>query len=94
MPRTDYLDDVSTSYATYKDIEQNYPGDPQQQELAKYISDPTGYGTNGYAGPATSQRGNPHLNDSYSFINMELSYRLKWNPNKVKSEMFGFMGAR
>lgn len=87
---TDYLDDVSKSYATYKEIEENYPNDPTKQELAKYISDPTGNGTNGYEGVATSKRGNPKLNDSYTFINMEIAYRLKWNPNKVKSDMFGW----
>ena len=87
---SDFLDDVSSSYATYEDIEQNYPGDYNKQELAQYISDPTGYGTNGYIGPATSQRGNPNLKDSYTFINMEIAYRLKWNPNKVRSEMFGW----
>ncbi len=91
---SDYLDDVSTSYATYDEIEQNYPGDINQQELAKYISDPTGYGTNGYVGAATSQRGNPKLKDSYTFINMEVAYRIKWNPNKVKSEMFGWAAFR
>ncbi len=91
---SDYLDDVSTTYATYEDIEQNYPGDVNQQQLAQYISDPTGLGTNGYEGPATSQRGNPKLNDSYSFINIEVAYRIKWNPNKVKSEMFGWTGFR
>src|SRR5205085_10539034 len=41
---TDYLDDVSTSYATYKDIESNFPDDQEKQALAQYISDPTGYG--------------------------------------------------
>lgn len=91
---TDYLDDASTSYATYEDIKQNYPNDPDKQAHAQYISDPTGYGTNGYEGPATSQRGNPKLKDSYTFINMEVAYRIKWNPNKVKSEMFGWTGFR
>ena len=91
---TDYLDDASTSYATYKDIEEAYPNDPEKQALAKYISDPTGYGTNGYEGTATSQRGNPKLKDSYSFINMEIAYRIKWNPNKIKNEMFGWAAFR
>ncbi len=80
---TDYLDDVSDAYATYAQIEQRFPGDPKKQELAKYISDPTGKGTNGYVGPATSKRGNPNLKDSYSFISMEVSYRIKWNPKKL-----------
>lgn len=80
---TDYLDDVSGSYATYKQIEQRYPNNPQQQEIAKYISDPTGKGTNGEVGPATSRRGNPKLKDSYSFINMEIAYKFNWNPKKL-----------
>jgi len=87
---SDYLDDVSDSYATYEEIEQNYAGDPEKQALSQYISDPTGKGTNGYEGAATSQRGNPKLKDSYTFINMEIAYRIKWNPNKVRSEMFGW----
>ena len=91
---SDYLDDVSTSYATYKNIEEAYPNDPEKQALAQYISDPTGYGTNGFEGTATSQRGNPKLKDSYSFINMEIAYRIKWNPNKIKNEMFGWAAFR
>ncbi len=80
---TDYLDDVSDLYATYKDIEARYPNDLNQQELAKYISDPTGKGTNGTNGPGTSRRGNPKLKDSYSFINMEIAYKFNWNPKKL-----------
>jgi hypothetical protein len=80
---TDYLDDVSDAYATYKQIEQRYPNDKEKQEIAKYISDPTGKGTNGEVGPATSRRGNPKLKDSYSFINMEVAYKINWNPKKL-----------
>lgn len=80
---TDYLDDASKSYATYKQIEQQFPGDPIKQELAKYISDPTGWGTNGEVGPATSRRGNPGITDSYSFACFELAYRIDWNPKKL-----------
>lgn len=80
---TDYLDDASDAYATYKQIEQNFAGDPVKQELAKYISDPTGWGTNGSVGPQTSRRGNPNITDSYSFINLEFAYRIAWNPKKL-----------
>lgn len=80
---TDYLDDASDAYATYKQIEQNFAGDPIKQELAKYISDPTGLGTNGSVGPQTSRRGNPDITDSYSFINFEFAYRIDWNPKKI-----------
>ncbi len=75
---TDYLDDVSDAYATYKEIELNFPDDAVRQEIARYISDPTGLGTNGIVGPATSRRGNPAVNDSYSFINLEVAYKLNW----------------
>jgi hypothetical protein len=79
---TDYLDDVSDSYATYSQIEQRFPNDPVKQEIAKYISDPTGKGTNGYVGPATSPRGNPDINDSYSMFSFEVAYKLNWVPRK------------
>lgn len=79
---TDYLDDVSDAYATYSQIEQRFPNDPVKQELARYISDPTGKGTNGYVGPQTSPRGNPALNDSYSMISFEIAYKLNWVPRK------------
>jgi len=80
---TDYIDDVSDKYATYSEIEKRYPNDFNQQELAKYISDPTGKGTDGTNGPATSRRGNPKIKDSYSFINMEIAYKFNWNPKKL-----------
>jgi len=73
---TDYLDDVSTDYATDKQIAQLFPAELLQQELAGYISDPTGFGTNGMKGPATSRRGNPSINDSYSFLSIGLAVRL------------------
>ena len=72
---TDYLDDVSGRYATYKELKASFP-DQEQFELAKYISDPTGRGTNGYIGTATSPRGNPDINDSYTFISFEVAYKL------------------
>jgi hypothetical protein len=80
---TDYLDDVSDAYATYKEIEQQFPNDPIKQELAKYISDPTGKGTDGYVDAYTSIRGNPGITDSYSFISMEIAYKINWKPEKI-----------
>jgi hypothetical protein len=72
---TDFLDDVSDRYATYQEIRNTFPNDPVKQELAIYISDPTGKGTNGVPGPATSPRGNPKKNDMFSYIGLELSYK-------------------
>lgn len=80
---TDYLDDVSDAYATYKEIEQLHPNDPIRQELLMYISDPTGLGTNGFVGPATSRRGNPAIKDSFSFISFDIAYRLNWAPRSI-----------
>ncbi len=88
---TDYLDDASNAYATHKQIEQRFQGDPVKVELAKYISDPTGLGTDGYVGPRTSRRGNPDISDSYSFINLEFAYKINWNPAKITS-MFAKKG--
>jgi len=72
---TDFLDDVSDSYATYEEIKQRYPNDLVKQELAIYISDPSGKGTNGAPGPATSQRGNPNKNDLFSYVGFEIAYK-------------------
>lgn len=72
---TDYLDDVSERYATYEEIAANYPNDPTKQELAKYISDPTGKGTNGYVGVQTSRRGNHVKTDGYTYISLEVAYK-------------------
>lgn len=77
---TDMLDNVSSKYATYAEIEAAYPNDPAKQELARYISDPTGWGTNGVEGPQTSRRGNPALPDAFSFMGVELSYKFKRRP--------------
>lgn len=84
---TDYLDDVSKAYPTYEQISNMYPGNVEKQALAKYISDPTGLGNGGIAGPATSPRGNPKITDSYSFINLEISYNIKWHPERIKTAL-------
>ena len=72
---TDYLDDVSDRYATYNELKTSFP-DPEQYEIAKYISDPTGKGTNGFIGSVTSPRGNSNKNDGYTFVSIEVAYQL------------------
>jgi len=72
---TDYLDDVSDRYATYKEIQASFP-EPGKYELAKYISDPSSKGTGGVV-EGSSPRGNPKLKDSYTFISLEVSYKFK-----------------
>ena len=79
---TDFLDDASDAYASYDEINAMYPGDPRKQELARYISDPTGKGTIGYPGPATSPRANSKTTDGYTFINMEVAYKFEFDPRK------------
>ena len=81
---TDYLDDVSDRYATYEEIKANFP-EEYKQDLAKYISDPSGKGTNGFEGVATSQRGNHRKTDGYAFLSLEVAYRLDFNWGKIKS---------
>ncbi len=82
MFTTDLLDDVSDRYATYAEIDATYAGDPTNQELARYISDPTGWGTDGTESIITSRRGNPGLLDSFSFVNVEVSYKFKRRPSR------------
>jgi len=79
---TDKLDDVSDRYATWNEIDQTYPGDPSRQELARYISDPTGWGTIGTIDPKTSPRGNPQLPDGISYFSVEVSYKFKRKPGR------------
>jgi hypothetical protein len=75
---TDYLDDVSSRYATSSEIEKNFPNDPVKQELATYISDPTGRGTDGtLLTPPTSRRGNPKYSDMYTYISLEVAYHFQ-----------------
>ncbi len=73
----DHVDDVSDRYATYDEINNAYPNDPNRQALARYISDPTSDGTDGTTGIFTSRRGNPGLLDAISFLNLEVSYKFK-----------------
>lgn len=78
---TDMLDDVSDRYATYDEIDETYT-DPRDQELARYISDPTGWGTDGELSKYTSRRGNPGLLDSFSYLSLEVSYKFKRRPGR------------
>ncbi|MEZ4738167.1 MAG: hypothetical protein R2818_02145 [Flavobacteriales bacterium] len=81
MFMTDMLDDVSDRYSTYDEIDATY-SDPRKQELARYISDPTGWGTNGEYSIITSRRGNPGLLDSFSYFSFEVSYKFKKRPGR------------
>ncbi|MBZ0207175.1 MAG: hypothetical protein K8H89_12680 [Flavobacteriales bacterium] len=73
---TDMLDAVSNRYATYAEIGQAYP-DSASQFMARYISDPTGWGTNGEESIFTSRRGNPGLPDSFSYLSVEVCWKFK-----------------
>lgn len=73
---TDMLDAVSNRYATYSEIGKAYP-DSASQFMARYISDPTGWGTNGEESIFTSRRGNPGLPDSFSYLSVEVCWKFK-----------------
>ncbi len=77
---TDYLDDVSHRYATYTEIARNFPADAERQELAKYITDPSGRGSDGFNGPFSSPRGNPKKFDWVFFFNLRLSTKIDGSP--------------
>jgi len=81
---TDYLDDVSDRYATYNELATSFP-DPTKFEIAKYISDPTGKGTTGVISPQTSPRGNPGMKDSFTFLSLEVAYKITMK----KKEIYG-----
>ncbi|MEO8151315.1 MAG: hypothetical protein ABI723_27030 [Bacteroidia bacterium] len=82
---TDCIDNVSNRYAYKSEIQEDFPNDPMKQELAAYIADPTGKGTDGYPGPQTSPRGNPGKSDSYTFISLEFSYKFDF----ISKKLFG-----
>lgn len=82
MFTNDRIDDVSDRYATFSEIDAAHPNDPVQQELTRYISDPTSQGTDGTQGPRTSPRGNPGLLDTIGFLSVEVSYKFKRAPSK------------
>lgn len=77
----DYLDNVSGRYATYEELKASFPDD-EKFELAKYISDPSGQGTSGNIATA-SVRGNPDMNDSFSYISLEASYKITWKKKGI-----------
>ena len=79
---TDYLDNVSGRYATYSEIGSAYVGDSASQYLARYISDPTGWGTDGTVSIRSSRRGNPGMPDYFSYLNVEVSYKFKRKPSR------------
>lgn len=77
----DMVDAVSDRYASWKEIEAAYPNDLERQLIARYISDPSRWGTNGDpTSDRTSPRGNPRLLDTISFLNLEVSYKFKRKP--------------
>ncbi len=78
---TDYLDDVSDRYATYDELKISFP-DPEDYNLAKYISDPSGMGTNGVYSTA-SKRGNPDQKDSFTYVSLEASYKITWKKKGI-----------
>jgi hypothetical protein len=83
---TDYLDDVSERYATYDELKSSFP-DANQYELAKYISDPTGRGTNGTIGRGTSPRGNPGMKDTFTFFGIEVAYNFTWKEKGIFGQL-------
>lgn len=72
---TDYLDDVSERYATYDELAANF-SNPNDYELSKYITDPTGYGSSGEISVATSPRGNPQMKDAFTYFSIEIAYKI------------------
>jgi hypothetical protein len=83
MFTNDRVDDVSDRYPTFQEIEAAYPNDPVRQELARYIADPTAWGSDGIEGSIrTSRRGNPGLLDTMSFLSLEVSYKFKRRPSR------------
>jgi len=78
---TDYLDDVSDVYATYDELNAMFT-DPAQNEMARYISDPSGKGTNGNLTTA-SRRGNPAMMDAFSYISIEAAYKFTWKKKGI-----------
>ena len=78
---SDMLDNVSERYLTYDEIGRVY-ADSTSQYMARYISDPTGWGTDGTQSYRSSRRGNPGLPDNFSYFAFELSYKFKRSPGR------------
>ncbi len=83
---TDYLDDVSGRYATYDELKASFP-DQNKYELAKYITDPTGYGSSGEINVATSPRGNPNLADAFTYVSVEVAYKITLKQKGVYGQL-------
>ncbi|MBK9195893.1 MAG: hypothetical protein IPO17_13155 [Flavobacteriales bacterium] len=79
---SDKIDDVSDRYSTHDEIGGAFPNDSTQQFLARYVSDPSGFGTDGTTGIKTSRRGNPGLPDYFSYLMVEVSYKFKRRPSR------------
>jgi len=83
---TDYLDDVSDRYATYDELAASF-SDPNDYEISKYVTDPTGYGSSGEINVATSPRGNPKLKDAYTFFSLEIAYKITLHQKGVYGQL-------
>jgi hypothetical protein len=83
---TDYLDDASNRYATFDELASSFP-DPIDYEISKYVTDPTGYGSSGEMNIATSPRGNPKMNDSFTFLSLEIAYKITLRKKGVYGQL-------
>lgn len=86
---SDYIDDVSNRYATVDQIATNFPNNQTAQQLDEYITDPSGWGSDGTDGPGTSIRGNPNKLDWLNYMNIQLVFDLNgggsYHPRHHKS---------
>jgi len=69
---TDYIDDVSTTYFDNQMIKENYG------EIAAYLADPSSGEYSGWTAPG-QQRGDARDKDSYMFMSITLTYKLRQN---------------
>lgn len=77
---TDYLDDVSTTYAT------NTVG-AARGPIAQYFADPTqGLGPYPFSVAEGVQRGEPTHKDAYGFVTITANYRLAYSKRKTRSK--------
>lgn len=73
---TDYIDDASTTYVDPKVFDDIFEGDPRKIILAKYFANPTLRPEDRQTRPG-QQRANPHNDDAYMFLFLNLSYKIK-----------------
>lgn len=77
---TDYIDDVSTTYAT---TTVSATGDP----LAQYFADPSqGLGPYPYSTYEGQQRGDPTHKDAYGFITFTANYKFSYVKRKTRAK--------